>query len=288
VKPPAFDYRDPDSLEEALALLAELREDAALLAGGQSLIPLLNLRLANPAVVVDLRRVPLADVRVGDGGVRIEAMARAADVEVDSGVARALPALVEAIHHVAHPQIRSRTTIGGSVAHADPASEIPAVLAAADGSVILRSAERGERSVPASEFFAGVFTTAREPDEAVTAVEFPAISGRSVFVEVARRPGDFALVGACVGLDVADRRIREARIALSGVGDGPVRMREAEAGLRGKEPTARVIDEAARAVAGSVRPRSDLHASARFRASLAGTLVHDALAALAAPAGAGV
>jgi CO/xanthine dehydrogenase FAD-binding subunit len=131
-----------------------------------------------------------------------------------------------------------------------------------------------------------VFTTAREPDEALTAVAFPAIPGRSRFVEVARRPGDFALVGACVGLDVEDGRVREARIALSGVGDGPVRMREAEEGLRGKEPAEPAFDEAARAVAGSVQPRSDLHASARFRASLAGSLVRDVLVSLASPAGA--
>jgi carbon-monoxide dehydrogenase medium subunit len=277
MKPPPFDYYDPATLDDALDLLAELRERAVVLAGGQSLIPLLNLRLAAPEAVVDIRNVGLDTLVTGDEGARLGARARAADVELDPGVGEAVPSLVEALREVGHPQIRNRTTIGGNVAHADPASELPAVLVALQGTITVRSAARGARVVPADAFFDGPFTTTREPDELVTEVWFPRFDGRSTFIEVARRPGDFALVGACVALSLADGVARDVRIGLAGVSGRAIRAHEAEAGLVGREVTAAAVAEAARTTSRSFQPRSDVHASSRYRAALAGVVVERGL-----------
>jgi carbon-monoxide dehydrogenase medium subunit len=284
MKPSPFAYHDPATVEEALDLLAEHREDAAVLAGGQSLIPLLNMRLAAPAVVVDIRRLALSGTEVGAGEVRVGATTRAADLERDAAVAEAIPCLMAALHEVGHPQIRNRTTIGGSVAHADPAAELPAVLVALGGSVTLRSAARGERVVAVGDFFQGALWTAREPDELVTGVAFPHVPGLSTFVEVARRPGDFALVGACLCLDVADGAVRDARVALSGVADRPVRVREAEDALRGRAVGEDAWAQARRATSGSISPGTDLHATGAYRASVAGVLVERGFRGLGAAA----
>jgi carbon-monoxide dehydrogenase medium subunit len=284
MKPPPFAYHDPATLDETLALLAEHREDAAVLAGGQSLIPLLNMRLAAPAVVIDIRRLALSGFEIGAAEVRVGATTRAADLEHDPAVADAIPCLVTALHEVGHPQIRNRTTIGGSVAHADPAAELPAVLVALGGSVTLQSAAHGERVVPAEDFFQGALWTAREPDELVTGVAFPRIPGVSTFIEVARRPGDFALVGACLCLDVADGAVQQARVALSGVADRPVRVRGAEEALRGRSIDDDALAEARRATSGAISPGTDLHASGAYRRSVAGVLVERGFRTLGAAA----
>jgi carbon-monoxide dehydrogenase medium subunit len=272
VKPAAFEYFDPDSVEEVLDLLAEHGEDAVVLAGGQSLVPLMNLRLVHPAVVIDLRRLPVEpptarpeEVRVGST-MTVSALLAAAELSrLGSGV-------TEALLSIGHVQIRNRGTVGGCVAHADPAAELPAVLVALDGVVNLRSAS-GEREVSAGDLFEGPFATSRRPDELLTAVSFPVLAGRSTTLEVARRPGDFALAGVFVALDGT-----RARIAAFGVGDRPVRLREAEAAVAaGSRP-----GEVAAIVRGALDPRDDVHASGAYRRHVAGTLVARALEALAA------
>jgi carbon-monoxide dehydrogenase medium subunit len=277
MKPPRFDYHDPETVEEAVALLAELRDSASVLAGGQSLIPLMNMRLATPEAIVDIRRVGLDSLDVTDTEVRVGAMVRASGMERDPRLAEGIPGLAMALHQVGHPQIRNRTTIGGNVAHADPSSELPAVLTALEGSVTLRSAARGERAVGADEFFVTVFTTAREPDELVTEVRFPIFPGPSAFLEVARRPGDFAIVGAFVAVRTVDGTVREARIALSGTGDRPVRAREAEAEVAGRRLSPSVIAEAARSASASLRPSHDIHGTSEYRRALAEVLVERGL-----------
>lgn len=281
VKPAPFDYHDPETLEEALALLADLGDEASILAGGQSLIPLLNLRLAQPSAIVDIRRVPrLDDLEISSTELRVGATSRAATLESSREVAQAIPCIVEALRDVGHPQIRNRTTIGGNIAHADPSSELPAVLLALEGTVTLQSRERGRRVVSADDFFYSVFWTTRQSDELLTEVTFPIFPGRSVFLEVARRRGDFALVGACVATAVSDGTVRDARIALCGVGDRPVRAVEAEQSLIGGQATSDIAGEIAALAIRDLSPPSDLHGSGEYRSALAGVLVERALDAL--------
>lgn len=279
MKPPPFEYRDPETLDEALELLAEAGEEAAILAGGQSLVPLLNLRLAHPELVIDLRRVPDLDRIEEEGGaLRLGAMARAAALErYLIGNARVPNCVREALRLVGHPQIRNRTTIGGNLAHADPSSELPAVFLALEGRLVLRSKSGGEHRVPAAEFFLGPFTTARRPDELIVGAELPAFSGRTTFLELARRPGDFCLVGACLAVSFTEQVVSDARIAICGAGSCPARLQEAEAVLVGERLTVERIQEAARVSSGSVSPRADLHASAEYRAAMVGVLVERGL-----------
>jgi aerobic carbon-monoxide dehydrogenase medium subunit len=281
VKPAPFTYRDPRTLEEALDLLAELGTDATLLAGGQSLVPMLNFRLARPSVLVDLNRIGGLDA-IEPGGERVTfgALARASAIERDAGVAAALPVIPVALKFVGHPPIRNRTTIGGNLAHADPASELPAVLAALDGRVTLAS-RSGRRTVAWDEFFQGVFTTARRPDELVVEVDVPRAEGlAATFVEIARRRGDFALVGACVAIRRQDGSVAEARVALCGVGGGPVRARGAEAALTGRPLTTDSLREARARLGEELEPFDDVHATAAYRRHAAGILVARAAAAL--------
>lgn len=281
MKPAPFSYRDPRTLEEALELLAELGPDASLLAGGQSLVPMLNFRLARPAVVVDLNRIPGLDaISVSEDRVALGALARASAVERDAALASALPVVREALTYVGHPQIRNRTTVGGNLAHADPASELPAVVAALEGRITLAS-RAGGRTVPWDDFFQGVFTTARRPDEVVVEVELPRAPGlRATFVEIARRHGDFALVGACVALRREDGRVAEARIALCGTAATPVRARSAEAALVGSALDADTLREARRRLREEIEPFDDVHASAAYRRRAAATIVSRAALAL--------
>jgi carbon-monoxide dehydrogenase medium subunit len=290
VKPPPFDYSRPETLDEALELLAELGDESRPLAGGQSLIPLLSMRLARPAHLVDLAGVtPLAAVRADGTGVSIGAMVRERRAEADPDVARHAPALVEALPFIGHPAIRSRGTIGGSLSHADPAAELPAVAVVAEADLVAESRDRGRRTIPATEFFTGFFSTALEPDEILTGARFsapPSASGWAVD-EVARRHGDFAMVGAVVmvRLDRNTQRVAEARIALSGVADTPVRAPDAEALLAGAEPSADAWAEAAHAAAAALSPPADLHGSSAYRRHVAGVLVRRTLAAAASRAG---
>ncbi|MFQ5680409.1 MAG: FAD binding domain-containing protein, partial [Gemmatimonadota bacterium] len=224
MKPPPFEYFAPDTPEEALGLLVEHGYDAKPLAGGQSLIPMLNFRLASPAVLVDLNRIgSLAGIEPGeDGGLWIRAMTRQREAERSPLVAERAPLLAEAMSHVAHPQIRNRGTVGGSAAHADPAAELPAVLLALKARLRIRGAE-GERVLPAAEFFAGLFTTALGPEELLVAVEIPppAPGWGWAFEEVARRHGDYALVGVAAGVRIGEAgRCEEARLAYVNGGPG--------------------------------------------------------------------
>ncbi len=283
MKPALFAYHRPDSVDEALTILAQHGGDAKPLAGGQSLIPAMNFRLARPAVLVDLNRLTtLAGIRGGADGLRIGAMTRQRAVERDATVARDAPLLAEALPHIAHPQIRTRGTVGGSLAHADPAAELPAVMVALGATFELHS-PRGKRSIPAEEFYTGLFTTALAADELLVEITIPprAPHSGSSFMEVSRRHGDYALAGvaAVVTLDVAGGgRCREARIALLSVGDGPVLARKAARAIVGEEPTAKAIQEAADAAATKdVDPPGDIHASAAYRRQLVSVLVRRTL-----------
>jgi len=281
VKPPAFEYYRPAGLDQALALLAE-HPDAKPLAGGQSLIPAMNFRLAAPAALVDLNGIAeLSGItRRPDGGIRIGAMTRHRAVETSDLVQELAPLLAETMPFIAHPQIRNRGTVGGSLAHADPAAELPAVMVALRAELVLRG-PGGERRVSAEAFFTGLFATALEPGELLVAVELPPMPARAgwAFEEMARRHGDYALVGVAVLLAVDQAgRCEQARITLLSVGEGPVPAAQATAKLSGRMPDEDVIGQAADAAGGDdIDPPSDIHASAAFRRQLARVLTRRAL-----------
>ncbi len=280
LKPPPFSYVAPSSLEEALTSLADAGEDAKILAGGQSLMPLLSLRLARPSVLVDLGRAEgLGEVSEQNGTVTIGAMVRERAIERSPIVAEKVPLLAAALPLIGHPAIRNRGTVGGSIAHADPSAEIPAVAVALEAEMVIRSASRGERRVHAAEFFQGFFTTALEPDEALVAVCFPvAAPGSGVaFVEAARRHGDFAMVGAAASVNSEDGRIIDARVALIGVADTPLRRPQAEQVLAGAEIGSAPFEEAAVAAGEGLTPASDLHGTSAYRTHLARVLTRRAL-----------
>jgi CO/xanthine dehydrogenase FAD-binding subunit len=287
MKPPRFDYLVPRTIDEALGILAEHGEQAKVLAGGQSLVPLLNFRLVRPAHLVDLNEVPgLAGIRAEDGRLAIGAMTRQRAVESSGLVSERCPLLHEAMPLIGHVQIRNRGTIGGSLAHADPAAELPAVVAALEGEVVLQSA-RGRRVLSAADFFVGYLTTAAEPAELLVEVRLPVMPPRtgSAFLEVSRRHGDFALVGvaATVTLDGAGV-CTAARVALTGVGPTPVVARDAVRALVGAPPSPEALEDVARRVAEALRPDSDLHASSEYRKHVGGVLARRALARAAARA----
>lgn len=281
MKPAQFEYEDPRSVEDAVALLQRHGADVKLLAGGQSLVPLLNMRLARPAVVVDLGRVPDLDYIRDDGdALVIGALATQRSVERSELVAREQPLLAATARHIAHPQIRNRGTFGGSIAHADPAAECPALAVALDMR-ITAVGPAGPRVIAAADFFVTYLTTSLEQDEILTEVRVPKLTpgtGWSI-QEVARRHGDFALAGAIVTLTLERGRCAEARIALFGVGAVPVRAMQAEQTLIGREPNAALFEEAgARASAEIGEPLSDIHGSSEFRRHLAGVMAQRALA----------
>lgn len=280
MKPPRFDYFDPTSVDEAIALLREQGEEAKLLAGGQSLVPLLNFRLARPKSLIDLNGVAgLAYIEARDGGLAIGAMTRQRAVERSPLVAERCPLLAEAVPLIGHFQIRNRGTVGGSIAHADPAAELPAVVSALDGQLVVRG-PAGERVVEPDGFFTGYLTTSLAPGELLAEVRLPATRPRTghAFIEVSRRHGDFALVGvaALVTLD-AGGVCTGAAIALTGVGPAPVRARAAEQALVGARPEKKAFEEAARRVREAVTPDADLHASAEYRTHVSGVLTQRAL-----------
>lgn len=284
MKPAPFAYLAPRQREEALEALREFGADARVLAGGQSLVPLLAMRLAQPQILVDLNRIrDLAYIRAADNGVAIGAMTRQRAVETHRLVAGRAPLLQEAVRWIGHPQIRNRGTIGGSLAHADPSAELPAAAVAMDAQFVLASA-RGERVVESQAFFTGYLTTALEPDEILTEVRFPAQPRGAgwAFLEVARRHGDFALAGVAVLLRVGpDGRCARARLIFTGVGPGPVRIPEAEALLEGRHPGSTGDGELSRVVQEHLDPPSDIHASAEYRRHVAGVLAARAVIAAA-------
>lgn len=280
MKPPPFDYVVASSVTEAAEALAA-DPDAKALAGGQSLLPMLSFRLVRPSTLVDLARIDgLAAIETTATGIRIGATARQLAVERDPRLARSCPLLVAALHHVSHPQIRSRATIGGSLAHADPAAELPAVAVALDARLTLCGAA-GERVVDAEAFVQGIFTTALEPGELLTAIELPAAAESTgvACVEIARRSGDYAICGVVVQVTLEDGVVDDCRIALFGVGERPVRARGVEAAVRGAAPTAASLREAgALAREEAISPFDDVHGSAVYRREAVASVTERALA----------
>jgi len=286
VKPAKFDYHAPATLDAAVGLLAQYKGEARLLAGGQSLLPMMNFRIVTPAALIDLNRVPaLAYIRAENGMVRIGAMTRHRAVEFSPLIKERLPLLAEAIKLVAHLPIRSRGTVGGSLAHADPAAELPMVLQALEGEVAARG-PKGERVVKAADLFAGMLTTSLADDEMIVEVRIPAMTSRAGFAveEFARRRGDFAIAAIAAILEGSGERCTKARLASAGVGPASIRLAAAEALLERDGLGDAAIEAAASKAADAVSPQSDLQASAEYRRHLtrvlAGRALHRARAVL--------
>ena len=279
----AFSYHRPDTLDEAVTLLAEYGDDGKIIAGGQSLVPMMAMRLSNPAHLIDIARIVGHDRIEEDpsaaGHVRIGARVRHAQLEQSALAAIALPLAVAAAPHIGHRAIRNRGTICGSLAHADPAAELPAVALALDADFELVSA-RGTRTVNARDFFVGYLTTAIEDDEmlAMTRVHKASLTTGTSVQEISRRHGDFALVGVCTSLDLAlDGTITTAAISSFGVASTPLRFSDAEALLIGNIPSADAFNSAAAVVRHQLDPAGDNHASAAYRRHVAGVLVFRSL-----------
>jgi carbon-monoxide dehydrogenase medium subunit len=282
VKPAAFAWHQAHHVDDALELLSEHGTNAKPLAGGQSLIPAMNFRLARPAILVDLNKASdLTGITItAGGGLRIGAMTRQRAIERDGNLAATAPLLAEAIPWVAHAQIRTRGTIGGSIAHADPAAELPAVFTALGARYRLRSVH-DERWIDAAAFSTGLFSTMLDPDELLTDIEIPAAPPRtgSAFMEMSRRHGDFALAGvACTITLDASGRCSQARVALFGVGDGPVLSAAVDLALKDVVLDESTIRDAAHAVESELDPPADIHASAAYRKHLSVVLTRRALA----------
>ncbi len=281
MKPAPFRYVAARTIEQALALKAEHGDEARFLAGGQSLVPTMNFRLTQPALLIDINPLTeLAGVKNGAADrVRIGALTRYRNLERDPATERTLPLIHEALPHIAHPQIRNRGTIGGNLAHADPASEMPAIVLTMAGRLRVQSV-RGERWIAAADFFVGPLTTALEPDEMLMEVELPvaAPGAGTCFLEMSRRRGDFAIIGvACMVRIDATGHCTEARIGLCNAGDGPVFAEEASQSLIGRPIGAPEIAEAAALVQGAIDPGGSIHASKEFQRHVAGVLTARAL-----------
>ena len=282
MKPPPFEYYAPTSVEEALAHLSKYGYDAKPLAGGQSLIPMMNFRLAQPSVLIDLNNIPeLAYIRPDeDGGVLLGAMSRHKTVGNDALIAAKVPLVHEAIKNIGTPQIRTRGTFGGSLSHADPSAELAAVSVALKGRFKLRN-QKEERWIPASEFFIGAFTSALEPDELLVEINLPSQpehSGWSL-MEVGRRHNDFALIGVAVVVELDGKGIcNQARMVFLSAGDRPMEATQAVELLIGQKPSAELIQAAAdKAASTDINPGGDIHATAEFRIHLAEVLSRRAL-----------
>lgn len=288
MKPPKFEYLAPRSEDEALVTLAQHGDGARVLAGGQSLIPLLNFRLAQPGLLVDINRVVELDyVREWDGGLALGALTRQYVVESLPLVRARFPVLAEAAHLIGHLPIRHRGTIGGNLAHADPASELPALMLALDAELRVAS-QTARRSLSADQFFIGPLQTSLRPGELLVEVRLPGLQPRTgaAFFEVARRGGDYALVGVAAVITLNDvGRCQRARVAMCGVGPKPMRVADAEEVLRGEVPDGEVLVEAARRAADATDPITDIHASAAFRRKLARYSVRQAIELAAQRAG---
>src|SRR5438552_1487787 len=273
-----FEYAAPETLAEALALLREHGAEAKVLAGGQSLVPLLNYRLARPRLVVDINGLPLAGVRLDNGSLQLGALTRHHELDELPEITRSAPLLPEVARLIGNVRVRSLGTVGGSLAHADPAAELPMAVVALDARLTLASAS-GSRTVPARDFFTGYLSTALAQDELLTAIEVPVTLGMGWAVEeFARRAGDFAVVAVAAGVSLDRRgRVDDARLALGGVADRPVRATAAEDVLRGQEPSAERLARAAEVVRERLDPQSDAFASGAYRRLLAGVLTRRAL-----------
>ncbi len=281
MKPADFDYVRASTVSEAVEALASRPDEAKVLAGGQSLVPIMNFRLAAPGLLVDINRIPdLAFVEARDGGVAVGATARQAEVEASALVRQACPLVAEGLRQVGHPQLRTRGTVVGSLVHHDPAAETPAVAVALGARVTL-SGPQGARTVDAEDFFQTFFTTDVAPDEVATEVWFPAAPERSgsAFVEIARRTGDFAMVGVAATVQLDDGVIGSVRVVASAVADRPVRLTDVEAALAGAPPETATFGEAAGLAAGDqqLRPLDDVHATGAYRLKVLPVLVEQAV-----------
>ena len=280
MKPAPFEYHAPDTVSDAVALLREFGDEAKVLAGGQSLVPIMALRLAQFDHVVDLNRVPeLQGIERQNGTVRVGAMTRQAVIEGDATMADAVPLMARATPFIGHFQIRNRGTLGGSLAHADPAAEYPAVALALDAEFEVANAS-GSRTVAASEFFVSTFITSLEVDDVLSAIHFPVWNGRCGFAveEVARRFGDFALTGAACAVELdGDDRVVRAGIGMFAMGSTPLRARQAEAALAGSSVADVDLEEIGRMAADETEPPDDIHASAAYRRSVGAVVVARAL-----------
>ena len=279
MKPAPFEYHAPETITEVVALLAEHGDEIKPLAGGQSLVPMLALRLTRFEQLVDLNRVDeLSGIRRENGTLTIGATTRQATVQ-RSDLANSVPLLARAVPLIGHFQIRNRGTVGGSVAHADPAAELPAVALALDAQMEIAAAA-GRHTVPAADFFVGTWTTSLEPDELLAAIQFPIWDGRCGFAvdEIARRAGDFALVGVTTAVQLDDRgTIQRAAVALFGVGGTPLRATAAEAALTGSAPSPDALHDAAQLATLNLDPPDDVHASSTYRRSVGAHLVERSL-----------
>jgi CO/xanthine dehydrogenase FAD-binding subunit len=280
MKPAAFKYLAATSLDQALALKAEYGDDAKFLAGGQSLIPTMNFRLARPAILIDINGITdLAGIRTSGATMRIGALTRYRALQRDPAFTRLFPLIGEALPHIAHPQIRNRGTLGGNLSHADPASELPAIMLALRARLRLQAADR-ERWIDAADFFVGGLTTDLAPDEMLVEVELPSHEPRTgcCFMEIARRKGDFAIVGvaAMITLDRGDQ-CRDVRLTLCGVGETPVDARSAADRLSGQAISEAAVRDVAAAVQAMIDPGGSVHASADYQRHVAGVLIERVL-----------
>jgi carbon-monoxide dehydrogenase medium subunit len=280
MKLPPFDYACPATLPEAVQLLASRDGDAKALAGGQSLVPMLAFRLAQPALLVDLRKLAdLRGIRISEKGVTLGAMVRWREIEDDERLSTAHPLLKAAIAHVAHYQIRNRGTVGGSIAHADPAAEMPGIAMTCDAEIAVVG-KSGAHVIQAADFFQGALTTALTSDEIIVEIRLPAWpkTRRWGFQEFARRRGDFAMAAAAVYYDQDDSgKAANAHVGVIGVADRPLRLDAVEAVLNGQTVDEATIAKAEAATSAAVDPQDDIHASAAYRRALVGTMVERAL-----------
>jgi CO/xanthine dehydrogenase FAD-binding subunit len=278
LKPAPFDYVAPMSLEAAVHALAAAEGDGKVMAGGQSLMPLLNFRMTRPTVVVDLMHIPgMSFIEARGDAIAIGALTRHADLEFSDLIAKKLPVMSAAMPHVAHLAIRNRGTIGGSLAHADPAAELP-MLALLYGATIRAEGPGGRRDIPAEEFFVSALANCLEPEEIVFEIEFPILASHTgwAFEEVARRFGDFALACVALSIELRDNRVADARVAVMGVAETPLRLHEAGRALRGVEGGSASAAKFAEIVRSSVSPNTDIHVSADYRRRLVGALAEKA------------
>jgi aerobic carbon-monoxide dehydrogenase medium subunit len=279
MKLPPFEYACPASISEAVALLASHDGEAKPLAGGQSLVPMLAFRVASPSLLVDLRKLAeLRQIRITQDGISLGAMVRWCDILDDARLKTAHPLLVAAVEHVAHYQIRNRGTVGGSIAHADPAAEMPGIAVTCEAQIAVMG-KGGARTIAASDFFHGPLMTALNPDEIITEIRLPAwpAKRRFGFQEFARRRGDFAMAAAAVFYDDDSGKARNAHVGVIGVADRPLRLPSVETAINGQKIDDAVIAKAEAAASAAVNPADDIHASGAYRKALVGVMVERAL-----------
>ena len=279
MKLPPFEYACPTTLSDAVALLASHDGEAKPLAGGQSLVPMLAFRVASPSLLVDLRKLAeLRQIKIADDGVTLGAMVRWRDILDDAPLRKAHPLLVAAVEHVAHYQIRNRGTVGGSIAHADPAAEMPGIVVTCEAKIAVVG-KSGARVIDAANFFQGPLMTALKPDEIITEIRLPAwpTKRRFGFQEFARRRGDFALAAAMLFYDEEGGKARNAHVGAIGVADRPLRLPAVEQVLNGNEIDEAIIAKAEAAASASVEPADDIHAGGAYRKALVGVMVERAL-----------